>query len=554
MAIKSSARDWQTRIRLWAAITMAAYVIVYTIYYGLGLISVELMEDFHDLLGKVWPIFWLVPFAILTHVSLGLWKLFKRNTLKMPLWEKAQIVLGISIPFFLLPHIIYTYGLFLFFGLKINYIDELLITYPHFIWQYIAMLLAIWIHAQIGVHNVLRMRAWYLKVKILIFIIFSSMPVIGISGYLIGVENLVNDLKIPNKVTEKITSPSKEQFELMKNLSYSVYMIFPVLYIIVLTSRGIRINLNNKNKNIKVFYSGGEEVSVFPQTTILEASRIAEIPHASICGGRGRCTTCRVKVDKGMNNLSPIAEREFKALKRIDAEKDVRLACQAELKKDDVSITLLLPPDIKSLKARKETKLTVGQDINLVVLFADLRGFTSLSEEKFPYDVVFILNKYFGYMGEVIEKNGGTIDKFLGDGILAYFGDDGDVKNACRNSIIAGRQMTEKLVEINSQLKNELKAPLEIGIGIHFGEVILGELGYKDKSTITIVGDTVNTASRLESLNKRTESQMIFSKIVGDTAGLDFSYLKKLNATVRGKKEALEIYVIKDIVNELKSV
>ncbi len=557
MWLKGNATDWQTRIRLWAAIAMATYAIFYTIYYALGLISIEGMEVFQDIVMFVWPLFWLIPVAILTHVSLGLWKLFKRNTLKMPLWERAQILLGISIPFFLLPHIIYTYGLFLFFGVRADYVNDLLRTYPHFAWQYTAMLLAVWIHAQIGVHGVLRMRQWYPKIQTWIIVIFSLMPVIGITGYFKAGMNINSLLKNPEWVREEneaIIMPTNAQMDLMRNLSYTVYGLFPLIYITVLSARGVRLSIKNKNRSIRVNYANGKTITVFPKTTLLEASRIGNIPHASICGGRGRCTTCRVKVDQGMENLSPVGEREAKALKRIGAEKHIRLACQTECKKNAVSITLLLPPDVKSIKARKENEFTVGSEVNLVVMFTDLRGFTRLSEEKFPYDVVFILNRYFNYMGEVIENNGGIIDKFLGDGILSFFGFKTDPKTACKQALTAAKQMARKLIEINEQLKNAIGEPLEIGLGIHYGGVILGEMGYKDKTSMTIIGDTVNTASRLQALNKQAGSQLIFSSVVAQKSGIDFSNIKKYQVNIRGKKEALSIYAVRDIAREIGNI
>ena len=191
---------------------------------------------------------------------------------------------------------------------------------------------------------------------------------------------------------------------------------------------------------------------------------------------------------------------------------------------------------MKAVIARRENEYTVGKDVNMVVLFADLRGFTSFAEEKFPYDVVFMLNSYFSSMGKVIEDNGGRIDKFIGDGIMALFGFNVDMKKACVQALSAAKQMAVQLIEINKQLVNALSDPLEIGIGIHVGEVILGEFGYKDSSKLTVIGDTVNTASRLESLNKKAKSQLIFSKDVGDfTAGVgiklpnlnvDYAFLK----------------------------
>ena len=219
MEIRGNATDWQTRIRLWAALTMALYAIGYTVYYALGLISLELMEDYVNLVSLLWPLFWLLPLFILTHVTLGLWKLFKRNTFKMPLWEISQIMLGASIPFFLLPHIIYTYGLFLFFGIRGNYINDILQTYTQFAWQYTATILAVWIHAQIGVHGVLRMRRWYPKIQWLIIVIFTTMPIIGLGGYFKAGMDIKTNLKNPAWVKEEnvtIKNPTSDQFQLMR--------------------------------------------------------------------------------------------------------------------------------------------------------------------------------------------------------------------------------------------------------------------------------------------------------------------------------------------------
>ncbi|MCG8570718.1 MAG: adenylate/guanylate cyclase domain-containing protein [Spirochaetes bacterium] len=550
--IKGNATDWQTRIRLWAALIMAVYAIGYFVYFALGIFSYKAMDSYQKSVLTFWPLLWLLPFVILTHVSLGLWKLFKRNTLKMPLWEKAQIVLGISIPLFLLPYLVFSYGEFLFFRINVTYSQVLSDNYPRLAWMYVAMILAIWIHAQIGMHGVLRTKKIYPKVRWLIVIVFTLMPIAGVTGYFKAQIELKNKnpyaYSYNNYSAEKAT---QEQLNILNQVTYGVYISFPLLYLLVLSARGIRISILNKNRNIKVVYPGLKDVQVFPGTTILETSRIADIPHASICGGRGRCTTCRVKIEKGMENLSPIGEREANALKKISAETDIRLACQCECKKDEIAVIQLLPPDVKASVARNETNLSIGVEKSLVVMFADLRGFTKMSEGKFPYDVVFILNKYFHYMGEAIETNGGKIDKFLGDGILAFFGFERDSKKACLQALKAGKQMAKQLVEINEQIKTELDRPLQIGIGINYGEVILGELGYKEKKSLTIIGDTVNTASRLEALNKELESQLIFTSKIGNLSKLDLSKLDKQNVMIRGKTEPTEIFVIKNILDEL---
>ena len=550
--IRGTARDWQTRLRLWAAVMMAGYVITHTINFSLGLISIDAMNSFQHYILMFWrssPLYWALLAAIVIHVSLGLWKLFRRNTLKMPAWEIFQIVLGASIPFFLLAHISYTRGMRLFFKINDTYTYELLRTFPGGAWQYILLTIIVWGHAQIGVHFVLRMRSFYPRVRILIMVVFFLMPVLGIAGYVTSGFRAMEAARDAGWLEEekaRIHWPAEEQFAAVRTASLSYYGILPILYALVLGSRALRIRLQRGSANITVLYAGGRSVKVASGTTILEASRIGNIPHASICGGRGRCSTCRVRVTDGIDSLKRPGEREQHVLRLVEAAPDVRLACQTECT-DDIAVTLLLPPEITAAIARRSGKYAMGRDIKLVVMFADMRGFTSLSEGRLPYDVVFILNRYFSYMGEAIEENGGFIDKFLGDGIMAIFGLDADLKTACRQSIAASRKMADRLVEINEQLGHDLKEPLRIGIGLHAGDVILGEMGYKLATKLTAIGDAVNTASRLEVLNKKANSQLIFSRELAEIGGFDTTGLEERRILLRGKENPLSVFIIKEI-------
>ena len=158
MNAKSTSRDWQTRIRLWAAIVIGFNQLITMAYYALGLVSGDAMEGFRNFLGPYWywgPVFSL---ALLVHMSLGLWKLYRRNTLKMPAWEAAQIVLGLLLPFVLVPNNIASLAMGSVFHLPQNYVDTLLLSYPDMAWRYVALTLIVGLHAHIGTHAVLRMR------------------------------------------------------------------------------------------------------------------------------------------------------------------------------------------------------------------------------------------------------------------------------------------------------------------------------------------------------------------------------------------------------------
>ena len=171
-----------------------------------------------------------------------------------------------------------------------------------------------------------------------------------------------------------------------------------------------------------------------PGTSVLEASRLAGIPHAHVCGGRGRCSTCRVRVRAEAGSIDPPGETERRVLRRIRATSNVRLACQLR-PKGKVEVTPLLPPFAYAMDGRRRVDVAQGREREIAIMFTDIRGFTALSEGRLPYDVVFILNRYFAAVGRSVEGAGGRIDKFLGDGVMALFGiDDGAARREPRRA------------------------------------------------------------------------------------------------------------------------
>ncbi len=158
------------------------------------------------------------------------------------------------------------------------------------------------------------------------------------------------------------------------------------------------------------------------------------------------------------------------------------------------------------------------------MLFADLRGFTSMAERRLPYDVVFLLNQYFRLTGEAVVAAGGHVDKFIGDGVMAVFGLRGRPELASAQALDAARRMARALEIFNAQHHAELKTPFRIGIGIHFGPAIVGEMGFPPALSLTAIGDTVNTASRLESATKEENVQLLISETVANGAELPAGY------------------------------
>ena len=265
---------------------------------------------------------------------------------------------------------------------------------------------------------------------------------------------------------------------------------------------------------------GGPSVKV-PQgpSLLLEISRMSKISHAAVCGGRARCSTCRVRIEHGSSPLPPPSFPESVTLGSIRAPENVRLACQI-YPQGDLVVTRLMNADRTGPEtAALEEADAGGVEKKLAVMFVDLRHFTRLSEKRLPFDIVFILNEFFGVVGAAITENGGRIDKFIGDGLLAVFGEVNGIEAGCRDALQTARAIDLALDKINAKLEVEIGSPLEVGIGIDAGPLLLGRIGFGQSLDFTVIGSAVNVASRLEGLAKEKSFQIMFSRQVATYAG-----------------------------------
>lgn len=535
-------------IHLFAGLTMFTYVIGHLLNHAFAVVSIEAADMARSVFVSMWtnPVGTVVLLvAALTHVTLALWTTYIRRSLKMPAWQWIQLGLGLTIPLLLAEHALSTGGGILRAGLKPNYEYELAIFWhfqPYKGWLQMLLLVVTWSHATFGIHNWLKIKPWYAAWQPHLYGLALIIPVVALMGYVSGGVEVLEKLKDPLwliQMLKDVRYPGPEFDKRTVELRNIWLLGYVSTVVFVFIARQVRIYLAGRKEGIRATYPSGRRVLVPSGGTLLETSRAGGIPHASVCGGRGRCSTCRVLIlSAEPGSLDAPNPVEQKILDKLNLPPNVRLACQVQ-PHGDISCEPLLPPDVTAKEAMTPGQYMHGQEMNVTVMFADLRGFTKLSESKLPFDVVFMLNQYFQSMGTAIEASGGRVDKFIGDGIMALFGSEDESVNAAHQALVAAQQMSLRLEKINIRLKNDLTEPLRLGIGIHQGPAIIGTMGHGAATQITAIGDTVNTASRLESLTKEFSIQLMVSSVVEIASSVDLSPYEQSDVEVRGRNQSL---------------
>jgi adenylate cyclase len=541
------------QLRLSSGLVMLAYVTMHLLNHAVGLVSLEAMEDVLWYVFRIWtnrPAQVLLYGSFLVHYGLALWALWQRRSLRLRASEFSQIVLGFAVPILLARHVVGTRISDSFFHTDVGYYAYLLWIYfvraPDQGYLQMLVLLIAWGHAMIGLHFWLRVRPWYSRLQPTALVIAVLVPVLSLLGFIeagMHVAALAADPNWTSEAFARMTLPSPEARVVLEAITDGLSWFFGGIVVAVLLARIARRAWRRRHGVVRIGYADGRYVEVTPGTSVLEASRIAGIPHASVCGGRGRCSTCRVRVRGEVHAIDPPSANEMRVLRRIGARPNIRLACMLR-PRGTVEVTPLLPPLALAADGRRRVDFVQGSEREIAILFADIRGFTALAEGRLPYDVVFVLNRYFSAMGRAIESAGGRVDKFIGDGVMALFGIESSAQAGCRDALTAARLMSERLGELNLSLRAELDFPLRIGIGIHCGPVIVGEMGYGTAAAITAIGDAVNTASRLENLTKTYDCELVVSEETVARAAVDLSEFPRHEIEIRGKREMLAVTIL----------
>jgi adenylate cyclase len=543
------------QVRLASGTVLFAYLVSHFLNHALGNISMEALASgvyLHTLFWQSLPVTIVFYTACLVHAGLGIWALYERRQFRWKAIEPLQLVLGLSIPALIISHIVGVRLGHTLFGHEKLYPQ---VFYAYWIawpapnvWMMFAVLVIAWTHGCIGLYFWLRMRAFYRAAAPFLLAAAVLIPTLAMLGLYQGGRNVVDSDSVEWRAEN--LAPARVGTNAQQAILLDIANYFLIGYLgllgLVLLAKGARAIHERRGGMVNLSYGNGRTVRVPKGLSVLEASLRNNVPHASVCGGRARCSTCRIRIIGDCSHLPEPSQREAFVLGRVGAtDPSIRLACQLR-PTSDLSFFQLFLPHTVSASSQASNPTRIGQERYLVSMFVDMRGSTKLAEKRLPFDTVFIVNRFLGAVSQAVIESGGRPNQFVGDGMLALFGLTASRQDACRQALKAAAMIAANVDELNRFLEHDLIEPIRFGIGIHGGEVIVGDIGYRDHMVFTALGDAVNVAARLQDMTKALACEVVISDEVRTTAGVSADALPEQEVAIRGRNEPMMVRTVAD--------
>ncbi len=556
------------QVRLASGVVLFAYLVSHFLNHALGNISLEALSAgvyWHLLFWQFLPVTILFYTACVVHTALGIWALYERRQFRWKAIEPLQLVLGLSVPMLIIGHVI---GIRLgqtLYGHERLYPQVLFLYWiwaPYRVWMMLAVMTIAWVHGCIGLHFWLRMRAFYKRAAPFLLATAVLIPTLSMLGFYQSGRMVIDNDSVEWRAETQSESQIGTRAEAQALERITDYFLFGYFGLIgiALLARAARAVNERRRGMINLSYGNGRTVRVPRGLSVLEASLRNNVPHASVCGGRARCSTCRIRIIGDHSELPEPSQREAFVLGRVGTpDPSIRLACQLR-PTCDISFFQLFLPHTMSADGHESNPTRIGQERYLVNMFVDMRGSTRMAEKRLPFDTVFIVNRFLGAVSQAVLASGGMPNQFVGDGMLALFGLSTTRQEACRQALRAAAMIAANVDELNKFLEHDLREPIRFGIGINGGEVIVGDIGYRDHMVFTALGDAVNVAARLQDMTKSLACEIVVSDEVRATAGVAADALPQHDVEIRGRNEPMIVRAIADartlsaLVNEQQSV
>jgi len=461
----------------------------------------------------------------------------------MPASEAFQLTTGLAIPLLLIPHAA---------GIRLGYsIQGMEFGYGRLLYQFwvvspdfalprqILLLVIVWIHGCIGLRSWWRTMSWYSRAVPALASLATLVPVLA----LLGLINAGLDIREAAQHGELSVTLVASNGETVDRIVQAILAVYVGAVAAILFTRAVMNWGARQFSAIRVTYPGGQIVSVPLGFTVLEASRWAGIAHESVCGGRGRCSTCRIRIVQGTGNLPPPDELEARGLGRLGTMPNIRLACQLRPRGDLTIEPLVRPRATSDVDAiRFDAAIGGSKEIDIAAMFVDLWGSTELATGRLPYDALYLFDRYIQAVSGAIRTHKGHVTSVAGDGVMSVFSmhAGAGVRDVLRSVL----DIWKDLEKLNIELADDLPKPLKVGIGIHVGTAVVGWISDGVSQSLQFLGDTGNVAAKLERYTRNLQCTLVVSEATLRAAGISPA-LEQTTVSIPGREHSLRVALIK---------
>jgi adenylate cyclase len=490
-----SFRVARRELRLGSGLILFTYVAAHLVNHALGLISLQAAERGLGVAIAVWhslPGTLLLYGAAATHIALAFARLYEHRTLRMPPLEIVRIVLGFAIPTLLIAHVVGTRLSFEAYGVQPDYAREVWM-----LWnsnreaRQMALLVPGWLHGCLGINFAFGRRAWYGRWKLVLVTIAVLLPVVAVLGFLEMTKEVSILARDPAWFDMNISVPAEGHERQLAQAAAIIAALYFASIGAVLVARMLRRVIEGTRGELVAITYPGRTVRVPRGWTILEASRSHHIPHVSSCGGRARCSTCRVRVVAGAEHCPPAAPDERATLERNHAPAGTRLACQLR-PSGDISIVPLVRTD----RLPSFTRATPAVERKVAVMLVALRPSSTL-QRLLPQDQLYLLQHLSDIVADAAQLHGGTSIQPSGDAVVALFGLAVDLRTASRQALRAASHVERAMRALCHRVEHELHWVIGFAIDLHAGPAAIGHVGAGEALQHVATGEAIDTGRML---------------------------------------------------------
>jgi adenylate cyclase len=539
-------------IRLASGLVLFVYVALHLANHALGLISIDTAERGLSLATRIWqsvPGTLLLYGAAATHITLAFLAIYRRRTLRLPPAELLRVVMGLGIPLLLIGHAVAT---------RVAHdIYDYPAEYHRVVWalwtsngegRQLALLVPGWLHGCLGLHFAFSRRRLYQRLHFVLFAAALLLPILSGLGFLSMGKELAMSPSFRAAVSALPTAAPTEALTLARLRDGALAFYFAAIAS-VFAAREVRA-LVERRRNALVAIAYPQRVVHVPRGwSVLEASRSHHIPHVSMCGGRARCSTCRVRVTSGNEHCPAPEADEARTLSRIGAPAGVRLACQLKPGGDIAVVPLLCAAPAPLLPSL--VPATVERDI--AVMLVHWRDRAAFAERLLPQDVVYLARLFGEAVASAVPPDNGAHCETSGDEVIALFGLDDDFAHACRSALVTAARVEKELRSLAIRLEREFGGAPLFTVVVHAGRAAVGDIGFRDMHRLMAAGAPRDTAHLLRVRAAELGARFIVSSTAIDGAAANIASNEALKVELASNGPSTVAYAMGSLARAFAS-